>query len=60
MREVTVTVTGVNHSGRIDAKQQVMWVKPEKSDIEIMKDAVDELELTGNGFQKIFSITLSN
>ena len=59
MREVTITVTGVNHSGCIDAKQQVMWVKPEKSDIEIMKDAVDELELTGRGFQKIFNVMLS-
>lgn len=59
MREVTITITGVDQFGEVTAKQVLLWAKPQRADIEIMKQAVVELEITGCVFKRIFNIQLS-
>jgi hypothetical protein len=59
MKNVTVVITGISHSGFVSAKSIERYnVNPEKSDIDIVKDAVDELDITGNGLRNIFNIQL--
>ena len=59
MREVTITITGINNYGEVTAEQVFLRTNPERPDIEIMKQAVVELETAGYGFKRIFNIQLS-
>lgn len=59
MREVKVTVTGINNYGITTAKQQIMYSDKNKPITKVIEDAVTELAACGYMFVEILNIHLA-